>query len=38
MRFLLRFFLCSYDVVNSCSTYKRIYGIDFHLHIFNLAV
>ena len=38
MCFLLRFFLSGYDMFNSCSANKRIYGIDFHLRLFNFVV
>ena len=38
MRFLVCFFLCCYDMVNSCSSYKRVYYINLHLSIFNLFI
>ena len=38
MRFLFCFFLCCYDMVNSCSSYKRVYYINLHLSIFNLFI
>lgn len=38
MRFLSRFFLRGYDMVDSCSSYKGIHRIHFHLSIFNLPV
>ncbi len=38
MCFLFRFFLRSYDMVNSSSSYKRVYYINFHLGFFNLLI
>ena len=38
MCFLLRFFLCGYDMVNSSSSYKRVYYINFRLGFFNLLI
>lgn len=38
MRFLFCFFLCCYDMVNSCSSYKRVYCINLHLSIFNFFI